>query len=761
MHRSALALVALLSCSAHAAVLTLRENNEETVAATSGRISDGYASYPADSDRRVSVRGGDCVLTWTSFDIEDSAGCEYDFVEILDESGASVGQYCGGALPGPVTVRGGGFTVRLYADAGVEGAGFNVGYECAAVIPEKDVTLNLRRDDTERVVATSGRITDGWTEYPAERDVEVTVVGDNCELSWTSFDVEAHENCIYDFVEVLAGSVSRGTYCGNELPPQMRLEGSSQFTIKLHSDPAVQGSGFAVNFVCGTTETRPPSPVVTPEPTTAVPPTPEPTTAVPPTPEPTTAVPPTPEPTTAVPPTPEPVPETETPATPAPTTDLALNLRYDNGRTVTATSGRITDGWGEYPAEQDVEVTVVGDNCELSWTSFDVEAHENCIYDFVEVLAGSVSRGTYCGNELPPQMRLEGSSQFTIKLHSDPAVQGSGFAVNFVCGTTLPPTRPPTPAPPVTGPVLSMKDDDGKAFSEVSGRIVDGYTGTYPANKDLSVAVWARDCVLKWQYFDVEVDAGCGYDWVEIKNGGGASLGKFCGSQLPNSLRVGGDGFRVEFHSDGGVEESGFELSFQCSRALPVPTPPPSNCGRGTPLELRTEVGDNPRRFNDFRVGAYAAVQVMESILCRDADSPHPPYHNLRLGSKKMNDRICHTCGVTMGHAWMPDPWDYSVRNTYFANLALTKGAVQHQERACKTMIHEIAHTLSVGHIGTGFMRGGDYIDPAISKEMQRIGVRFIDDIEVRLRRGENVPTSEVLERFTQYTFAELNRMPA
>lgn len=40
MHRSALALVALLSCSARAADLTLRNHNGQTVSASSGSISE-------------------------------------------------------------------------------------------------------------------------------------------------------------------------------------------------------------------------------------------------------------------------------------------------------------------------------------------------------------------------------------------------------------------------------------------------------------------------------------------------------------------------------------------------------------------------------------------------------------------------------------------------------------------------------------------------------------------------------------------------
>eukprot|EP01063_Lacrimia_lanifica_P040194 TRINITY_DN902_c0_g1_i1.p1 TRINITY_DN902_c0_g1~~TRINITY_DN902_c0_g1_i1.p1 ORF type:complete len:734 (+),score=251.48 TRINITY_DN902_c0_g1_i1:53-2254(+) len=731
MHHSALALVVLLSCSARAVDLTLRNNNGQTVSASSGSISDGYNEYPADSDRSVSVAGRDCVLTWRFFDVEESSDCKYDFVELQGAGGESLGKYCGGTLPGPQMVRGDGFTVRLYADAGVEGAGFVVDYDCTAPptpapIPGVE-NLSLKANNGVTVTANSGTITDGYDpeDYPADADRSVTVVGDDCLLTFTAFDIEPEASCGYDFVQIRdASGASVGKFCGTTRPAPVRVAGG-RFSVRLSSDAGVEAGGFSLSYVCNVV-TSPPTPV---------------------------------------PPTPTPVPPT-----PAPVENVRLTLKDNTGARRVATSGTVSDGWGEYPSDTDVSLTVLGDNCELTWTSFDVETEPNCDYDYIELLVGTSTVGKYCGGSLPPMTRLEGSSGFTIALHSDPAVQGSGFAVDFVCGTTLPPTTAPTPVPPTTAPTpvpgvraaLSMRDDDGAAVSAASGSVVDGYSNTYAPNQDHSVTVWGRDCELSWTAFDVEFEESCDYDFVEVRNGAGASVGKYCGATLPAPLLVQGEGFTVALVSDAAVQGAGFELAFTCSAAVPVPVPPPTpvgGCGRGTNLDVRWSVWKGASRMRDFNLGVEAAVSLLEAIMCRDSDSRYPPHHTVRIGAEVMNSG---GGGVSGGIASTPNARSYSANTAYDVTIA---SRVNNQQGLVWTVaMHEITHTLSIKHVGVGYMLSGQlrdyqFIDKPIADALRAVGVRFIDDVDARLQRGEKVQLDELLQRFTPYTYAGLRAM--
>eukprot|EP01063_Lacrimia_lanifica_P007360 TRINITY_DN1467_c0_g1_i4.p1 TRINITY_DN1467_c0_g1~~TRINITY_DN1467_c0_g1_i4.p1 ORF type:complete len:922 (+),score=202.16 TRINITY_DN1467_c0_g1_i4:40-2805(+) len=486
-------------------------------------------------------------------------------------------------------------------------------------------------------------------------------------------------------------------------------------------------------------------------------------TTAPPTPRPPTPVPPTPTPPTPVPPTPVPPPPT-----PAPVEDVRLTLRNDNGVRRVATSGRISDGWGEYPSDTDAAVTVLGDNCVLTWTSFDVEDEPNCEFDYIEVLVGTSSIAKYCGSELPPSTRLQGSTEFTIKLHSDPAVQGSGFFVDFLCGTTVPPTPLPTPVP-VVRTSLSLRDNDGAAVSASAGRIVDGYDAEYAPNKDHAVTVWGQDCVLTWDTFDVEDSDNCIYDYAQVFGSNGVSLGKFCGSTRPAPVTVRGTSFTVAFHSDEGVQAAGFGLSFTCSAAVAVPPPPPQTptppsssgrCSRGTNIDIRYSIGTGASRMRDFQTGLEAAVTLLESILCRDSSSSYPPHHTVRIGAERLNDGS--SSGVSGGVADTPNANRYSANERYSVTVA--SGVNNQQGLVWSVLMHEICHTLSVKHVGGGFMLSGQlqdyqFIDRPVADALRAVGVRFIDDVDARLQRGQTVQLDELLQRYTPYTYAGLRAM--
>lgn len=73
-------------------------------------------------------------------------------------------------------------------------------------------------------------------------------------LKFQSFEIESHDNCVYDYVEIIDGheadSKSIGKYCGYKIPPDIRSTGN-KLLVKFVSDSSVQKPGFSATFMKG------------------------------------------------------------------------------------------------------------------------------------------------------------------------------------------------------------------------------------------------------------------------------------------------------------------------------------------------------------------------------------------------------------------------------------------------------------------------------------------------------------------------------
>lgn len=74
-------------------------------------------------------------------------------------------------------------------------------------------------------------------------------------LKFQSFEIENHDNCVYDYVEVRDGhnadSPLIGVYCGYKIPPDIKSTGN-KLLVKFVSDGSVQKAGFSATFMKGT-----------------------------------------------------------------------------------------------------------------------------------------------------------------------------------------------------------------------------------------------------------------------------------------------------------------------------------------------------------------------------------------------------------------------------------------------------------------------------------------------------------------------------
>lgn len=71
-------------------------------------------------------------------------------------------------------------------------------------------------------------------------------------LTFNSFEVENHDNCVYDSVEIRDGltlnSPLLGVFCGYKIPPDIRST-SNHLLVKFVSDGSVQKVGFSASFM--------------------------------------------------------------------------------------------------------------------------------------------------------------------------------------------------------------------------------------------------------------------------------------------------------------------------------------------------------------------------------------------------------------------------------------------------------------------------------------------------------------------------------
>ena len=71
-------------------------------------------------------------------------------------------------------------------------------------------------------------------------------------LKFQSFEIENHDNCVYDFLEIRDGDTSNspllGTYCGYKMPKDIKSTTNSLW-IKFVSDGSVQKAGFSASFM--------------------------------------------------------------------------------------------------------------------------------------------------------------------------------------------------------------------------------------------------------------------------------------------------------------------------------------------------------------------------------------------------------------------------------------------------------------------------------------------------------------------------------
>ncbi|KAJ8318436.1 hypothetical protein KUTeg_003527 [Tegillarca granosa] len=477
---------------------------------------------------RISATHGEkIVLNVTGLDIPKSMGCETDYLEIRDGhfvKSPLLGRFCGNTLPSTLVSTDSRMWLEYRSSRG-QGTGFVAEYEaiCGGEINKENGQL------------TSPNYPD---DYKPNKECiwKITVEERfSVALKFQSFEIENHDNCVYDYLEVRDGHEDNspliGRFCGYKLPEDIKSTGNKLY-VKFISDGSVQKPGFAASFVkeydeCATDDHGCDHICV------------------------------------------------NTLGSFKCECKIGYELHSDGKKCEDACGGYRDQANGTIQSPSFPDLYPPNKNCvwqivapeqyriTLNFTHFDMEGNnkarysskksnhftffslqQDCEYDSVRVSSGdSAIHGIYCGPNLPMPITSE-SNSLRIEFNSDNSVQKTGFQALYFTGGCQHRISSPT--------------------GEISSP---NWPEFYPSRKD---CVWQFNTTpghrikLIFHQFELEPHQECTYDHIEIFDGtdiNARSLGKFCGNKVPHPIISSGSNMHMVFYSDASVQRKGFHAT--------------------------------------------------------------------------------------------------------------------------------------------------------------------------------------------------------
>ncbi|KAM6976019.1 bone morphogenetic protein 1-like isoform 3-T3 [Tautogolabrus adspersus] len=501
---------------------------------------NGYSEY-AHCVWRISVTPGEkIVLNFTSLDLFRSHLCWYDHVEVRDgfwRKAPLKGRFCGDTLPDSITSTDSQLWIEFRSSSSWVGKGFSAVYEAVC-------GGEVKRD--------SGQIQS--PNYPDDYQSNKVCVwkitveeGFDVGLSFQSFDIERHDSCAYDYVEVRDGGSENspllGRFCGYDKPDDIKSS-SNQLWLKFVSDGSVNKAGFAANFFKEMDECSRPDNGHCQQRCL------------------------------------------NTLGSYRCACDPGFELAADRHSCETAACGGFitklngsltTPGWPkEYPPNKNCLWQLVAPiqyRITLVFDVFETEGNDVCKYDYVEVRSGLSSdsklHGKFCGAEKPEVITSQ-NNNMRIEFKSDNTVSKRGFKAHF----------------------FSAGCDH--FVNTVSGTISSpNWPDRYPSKK---ACTWSLSTTpghrvkLVFNEVDMEAHLECAYDHLEIYDGRDTrapSLGRFCGTKKPSPVVSSGNKMFLRFFSDNSVQKRGFEVSYG------------AECGGSLKAEVKTKDLYSHAQFGD------------------------------------------------------------------------------------------------------------------------------------------------------------------
>jgi len=504
--------------------------------------------------RIQATHGEKIILNITSLDIPASANCLLDYLEVKDgywHKSDLLVRLCGKTIPPSITSTGSRILLTYKtSEQSPDHMGFTAQYEavCGGELDMEQGQLESPNfpEDYQPNKECIWRIT-----VPA---------GYQVALKFQSFEIENHDNCVYDFLEIRDGDKSDstliGSFCGYKMPEDIKSS-SNHLWIKFMSDGSVQKAGFSASFMkefdeCQTSDHGCEHECV------------------------------------------------NTLGGFQCNCRIGYELHSDERQCENACGGLIDSSNGTITSPSFPDLYPSNKNCiweiiappqwriTVNFTHFDIEGNnQDCEYDSLTVSSKMGSgearqHGLYCGNRLPPVITSEGNS-LRLEFLSDNSVQKNGFAAIFftdkdecatnnggcqhVCRNTIGAYY----CSCHQGFVLHDNGHDCKEggckheVNQPSGEISSPhYPDYYPAKKE---CVWIFSTTpghrikLLFTEFEMEPHQECAYDHIVVYDGLTTTdqiLGRFCGSKLPHPLIATNNNMLMVFKSDASVQRKGF-----------------------------------------------------------------------------------------------------------------------------------------------------------------------------------------------------------
>ncbi|XP_032350243.1 CUB domain-containing protein 2 isoform X2 [Camelus ferus] len=192
-------------------------------------------------------------------------------------------------------------------------------------------------------------------------------------------------------------------------------------------------------------------------------------------------------------------------------------------------------------------VVAEGSSVLLTFHAFDLEYHDTCGFDFLEIYNGASGDqgnllGRFCGQVLPPPF-TSSWHVMSVVFHSDKHVASRGFSAGY------------------------QKDVCGGVLTGLSGVLTSPeYPNNYPNNVECRWVIRAAGpATIKLVFVDFQVEGSeqCMYDYVAVLGGPGpAHEHHYCGSARPPTLVSLGHELQVVFKSDFNIGGRGFKAYY-------------------------------------------------------------------------------------------------------------------------------------------------------------------------------------------------------
>ncbi|MBN3301590.1 TLL1 protein, partial [Amia calva] len=190
-----------------------------------------------------------------------------------------------------------------------------------------------------------------------------------------------------------------------------------------------------------------------------------------------------------------------------------------------------------------------------AFNEFEIEQHQECAYDHLEVFDGNSDKaailGRLCGSKIPDPVISTGNKMY-LRFISDASVQRKGFQATHSteCGGRL---------------KAEAKQKNLYSHSQFGDN-------NYPGHTDCEWMIMAEKgygIELTFQTFEVEEEADCGYDYIELFDGYDTTaqrLGRFCGSGPREEIFSPRDTVLLHFHTDDTISKKGFHIRYTSTK---------------------------------------------------------------------------------------------------------------------------------------------------------------------------------------------------